>query len=113
MRGGIMYEQREVVLIPFPYSDLTGSKKRPALIISNERLHKEKDRICCLITTNQHENDFEITRNSFESGDLPFKSFVRSHRIFTVNERVIIKKLCKLNKKFHEKIIETINNVIE
>ena len=29
MNGGIMYEQKDIVLLPFPYSDLTGSKKRP------------------------------------------------------------------------------------
>lgn len=31
-----MYEQRDIVLVPFPYSDLTGAKQRPALIVSNE-----------------------------------------------------------------------------
>lgn len=31
-----MYDQRDIVLIPFPYSDLTGSKQRPALIVSNK-----------------------------------------------------------------------------
>ena len=35
MKGGIMYEQRDIILIPFPYSDLTGAKLRPALILSN------------------------------------------------------------------------------
>jgi len=46
-----MFEQGNVILIPFPYSDLTGSKKRPALIISNSNL-KGEDKICCLITSN-------------------------------------------------------------
>ncbi len=32
---GIMYKQREIVLLPFPYSDLSAIKKRPILIISN------------------------------------------------------------------------------
>ena len=40
MKGGTMYEQKDIILIPFPYSDLTGSKKRPALIISNQKLNK-------------------------------------------------------------------------
>ncbi len=40
MNGGIMYDQREIVLIPFPYSDLTGAKQRPALIISNQLINK-------------------------------------------------------------------------
>ena len=60
--------QRDVVLIPFPYSDLTGSKQRPALIISNNKINKNQDRICCLVTTNPHKEDLEITRDSFNKG---------------------------------------------
>ena len=60
MRGGMMFNQKDIVLIPFPYSDLTGSKKRPALIVSNEKINKTQDRICCLVTTNQHKNDLKI-----------------------------------------------------
>ena len=33
-----MFEQKDIVLVPFPYSDLTGAKLRPALIISNPTL---------------------------------------------------------------------------
>lgn len=33
--GGIMYKQSEIVLVPFPYSDLSYTKKRPVLIVSN------------------------------------------------------------------------------
>jgi len=107
-----MYNQKDIVLIPFPYSDLTGSKKRPALVISNEKINKTEDRICCLITTNEYQNDILITKNSFESGDLPFKSFVRPHRIFTINEKIIIKKLCNINNKFHDKIIQEVNEFL-
>jgi mRNA interferase MazF len=107
-----MFDQRDIVLIPFPYSDLTGSKKRPALIVSNQNLNKTKDRICCLITTNAHREDLEITKNSFEYGNLPFRSFVRPHRIFTIEEDIIIKKLCTINNNFHDKLIERIGDYI-
>lgn len=109
MKGGIMYDQKDIVLIPFPYSDLTGSKQRPALIISNNLLNKTQDRICCLVTTNEHKDDIAITGNSFQEGKLPFKSFIRPHRIFTINEIVIKKKLCSINDNLHEKVINTIN----
>lgn len=29
------YKQGEIVLVPFPYSDLSGSKRRPVLVVSN------------------------------------------------------------------------------
>ena len=107
------FGQRDVVLIPFPYSDLTGSKKRPALIISNEKINESQDRICCLITTKAHQDDLLILKDSFEFGKLPFKSFVKPHRIFTINEKIILKKLCTLNKEFHNKVFNRINEFLK
>ena len=108
-----MYDQKDIVLIPFPYSNLTGSKKRPALIISNDLLNKTQDRICCLVTTNQHKSDVEITENSFQEGKLPFKSHIRCHRIFTINEAIIIKKLCTINSDLFSKVINRVNEYID
>lgn len=108
-----MFNQKDIVLIPFPYSDLTGSKKRPALILSNEKLNKTEDRICCLVTTKAHKNDLEIAKNYFGAGNLPFKSFVKPHRIFTINENIIIKKLCTINNSFHDKVIGAINGLLK
>jgi mRNA interferase MazF len=109
MRGGIMYDQREIVLIPFPYSDLTGNKKRPALIISNSKLNKTEDRICCLVSSKFHKDDVEIKISDFQEGKLPFKSSVRAHRIFTIDQRIIIKRLCVMNEGFHNRVITKIN----
>jgi len=98
-----MYNQGEIVLIPFPYSDLTGSKKRPAIIISNSNL-KGQDKICSLVTSNNPERGVLIKRDSFKEGKLPFKSWVKPERIFTVESRIIIKRIAKVNKTFFEKI---------
>lgn len=107
------YCQKDIVLIPFPYSDLIGSKKRPALIISNEKINKTEDRICCLVTSNIHEKDIEIKNSDFKNGRLPFKSSVRPHRIFTIDKKIIIKKFCVINDKFHNKILEKINDYLK
>ncbi|MBI2632424.1 type II toxin-antitoxin system PemK/MazF family toxin [Candidatus Pacearchaeota archaeon] len=108
-----MFNQKEIVLIHFPYSDLTFSKKRPALIISNEKINKTQDRICCLITTKPHKEDLMLSKDSFEEGILPFKSFVKAHRIFTIHEKIIIKKLCKINSDFHDSVIKKINEYVK
>ncbi len=112
MRGGTMYNQKDIILIPFPYSDLTLSKKRPALIISNEKINKMQDRICCLVTSKAHKDDLVITKDSFEQGSLPFKSFVKPHRIFTINANIVIKKFCTINDGFHDKVIKSINKFL-
>ena len=108
-----MYDQKDIVLIPFPYSDLTLSKQRPALIISNEKINKMQDRICCLITTKSHKNNLKIEKDSFEEGTLPFRSFIKPHRIFTIQENIIIKKLCKINNNLHNLVVNKINDYIK
>ena len=113
MKDGINFNQREIVLIPFPYSDLTGAKQRPALIVSNKLLNKTQDRICCLITSNLANEGLEINKEDFEEGSLPFKSWVKPHRLFTIDERIIRKKLCKISKKFHEEILHGLNQYLK
>jgi len=108
-----MFNQKDIVLIPFPYSDLTLSKKRPALIISNEKINKMQDRICCLVTTKAHKDNLLIKKDCFEEGTLPFKSFIKPHRIFTIHEGIIIKKFCTISESFHDKIIEKINEYLK
>ena len=111
-KGGIMFDQKDIVLIPFPYTDLSLSKKRPALIISNEKINKMQDRICCLVSTKSHKDDILISKNYFEEGNLPFKSFIKPHRIFTINEGIIIKKLCKIDDNLYNSVLKKINDYL-
>ncbi len=108
-----MYEQRKIVLIPFPYSDLTGFKFRPALIISNNLLNNSEDRVCCLITSNPTKEGVEIKKGDFQEGKLPFKSWIKPYRIFTINKNIIKKKLCIINKEFHYKVLKELNKYLK
>jgi len=107
-----MYKQKDIILIPFPYSDLTGFKQRPALIISNEKINKTQDRICCLVTSKLSKNSICIDNNCFEEGTLPFKSWVKPYRLFTIHEKIIKKKLCTVSNDFYDKILDSISKCI-
>ena len=113
MKGGMRFEQREIVQIPFPYSDLSGSKKRPAIIVSNENVNKSSNVICCVITTNPHKMDLPILNDDLEKKQLPFESHIKHQMLFTVNKTLIIKKMSKLKQKpfniLKEKIYKNIN----
>jgi mRNA interferase MazF len=115
IKDGMMnkFNQREIVLIPFPYSDLTGSMLRPAIIISNLNLNKSQDRLCCLITSQPTKDGLLINKKSFEYGKLPLKSWVKTYRVFTINENIIKKKLCKVNVTFFNEILSDLNKYIK
>lgn len=116
MKGGIMnnLSQRDIVLIPFPYTDLSCAKKRPSLVISNSTL-KGNDVICCLITSNPFElqNTIELEDNDFEKGNLNYKSKIKPQRLFTISKERVIKTLAKINSKKYDTVLKEINRIIE
>lgn len=98
----------DVVVVPFPFSDLTEAKRRPALVIAELA---GDDLILCQITS-QNINDvysIELNDNDFESGNLNKNSNIRPNRIFTADKKILLYKAGHLKK---EKIRETIDKII-
>jgi len=111
MKGGMgMYNHLDVVLMPFPFNDLTSNKVRPALIYSNSNL--KNDKICLLITSKPSKFGIELTED-FLDKKLPLRSFVKPYRIFTISEHKIIKKLSKGNSKLYQKLSEELSKITE
>ena len=85
----------EVVVIPFPQTDLTTGKRRPALVLLDL---PGDDLILCQITTRARSDDFTVSLdpNDFERGKLNQPSFIRPQRLFTVEQRVIVYSVGKV-----------------
>lgn len=82
-----MYKQREIVLVPFPYSDLSSTKRRPVLIISNNDYNNDfPDILVCVITSNLFKDDYSVLLNDddLEIGILPEQSIIKCHKLFTI-----------------------------
>ncbi len=100
--------------MPFPFSDLTSAKKRPALVISNTEFNKKsEDVICCLITSNPAAAGIKITNKDMESGFLEFSSKVKPYRLFTTSKNIIYKVLGRLNKDKARLVSGEISKLIE
>ena len=78
-----------VVVVPFPFSDLTHAKRRPALVLAEL---EGEDCILCQITSQTIRDRYAIgiDDNDFETGSLRRKSNVRPNRVFTVDARIIL-----------------------
>lgn len=60
-----MYKQGDILLIPIPFSDLTSSKKRPVLVLSNDDYNcKTEDIIVAAITSNMTTKDYTVMLSS-------------------------------------------------
>ena len=75
----------QVVVLPFPFSDLSRSKYRPALLIAHTG---RGDWIACQITSNPYSDPHavEIKDTDFASGGLQRISYARPGKLFTANE---------------------------
>ncbi|MBI4713430.1 MAG: type II toxin-antitoxin system PemK/MazF family toxin [Planctomycetes bacterium] len=99
----------DVVVVPFPFSDLTGSKRRPALVIAEL---EGDDIILCQITSQTVRDKYAlaIKNDSFISGTLNQDSNVRPNRIFTADSRIIIRRVGQLE---HSKIMAVVDKIVE
>ena len=82
----------DVVVIPFPFSDLSQSKRRPALVLA---VLQGDDLILCQITSKSIKDNYAIPvdENDFESGSLNQESNIRPNRLFTADNHIILYRI--------------------
>jgi len=97
----------DVVVTPFPFSDLTASKKRPALVIAEL---KGDDIIICLITSQNAKDDYAVSLASDDlaNGQLKQNSNIRPNRLFTIDAKIILYRIGTLKKEKTEEVTEKI-----
>lgn len=92
----------EVVVLPFPQTNLQSGKRRPALVVA---ALPGDDLILCQITSRNRSDGFSIPLavDDFEKGRLVMDSFIRPQRLFTVESSVILYSAGKVkNAKLNE-----------
>ncbi len=112
---GIMYNQREIILVPFPYSDLSSLKRRPVLVISNNNYNKNyPDILVTVITSNLYKDDYsvELQNNDLEVGVLPEQSIIKCHKLFTIDQSQVLKRFSIVSEKKFDEVIVFLNKLI-
>lgn len=96
-----------VVLVRFPFSDLSASKLRPALVVAQAGV---SDWVLCQITSHPYGDPrcVAITKDSFAMGGLPRDSFARPAKLFTANEGIIVRSVGQLSPQAHGAVVEAI-----
>jgi mRNA interferase MazF len=79
----------DVVVAPFPFSDLSATKKRPALVVAALTGH---DVILCQITSQAVADSYAVplVDHDFTSGGLRQPSNIRPNRLFTAESSIIL-----------------------
>ncbi|MCK4541525.1 MAG: type II toxin-antitoxin system PemK/MazF family toxin [Spirochaetales bacterium] len=99
----------DVVIVPFPFSDLTRAKRRPSLVIAELG---GDDLMLCQITSQKIRDRYAVSidDNDFKTGTLRQKSNARPNRIFTADRHIVLYCVGHLKP---DKISEVIERIVD
>ena len=100
-----------VVLVPFPFSDLSQTKLRPALVLAYVG---RSDWVLCQITSNPYgdSNAIELRDACFQTGSLRVVSYARPGKLFTANESLIVAHVGILETGTFKQVIKSVIDIL-
>lgn len=106
----MMFEKRDIVLMPFPFSDKDASKRRPAVILSHNEHYRRYGKYVCVAITSQAnrkiQNRYEYKlMDTLSVGLIYADQWVLPNKIFTIEDRLIIKKLGAMSEYDFNQVI--------
>lgn len=94
----MIYSIGDIVLIKFPFTDLSKSKKRPVLIIKNE--NELNDIVCFQITSNDKQSNLlKINDGDLLNSNLILESYIKYDKCFTLSSNIVDKKIASINQQ--------------
>lgn len=102
------YRRGDIVLVSFPFTDLSSSKRRPALVISPDPFNEQGQDVVLIAITSQEPDDGALTIDGRDcvDGELPKKSFVKLSKVFTVHSTLVLKKMCALRDDKVQEVLQ-------
>lgn len=109
-------KQRDIILVPFPFSDQSGQKVRPALILSNNKFNKTCDEIIvCAITTTLKPTKYNliIDQEALEEGVLYEKSAIKIEAIVRINKEFVLKIIGTMKQTTFSKVVALLIELVK
>lgn len=112
--GNHIYNQREIVLTRFPFSNQLDFKVRPVLVLSKDTYNRKyADVIICAITSNPDDSEYgiKITNDNLEDGHLKLTSKIRVDALTSIEKDIIIKRIGLLKEEDFLMVLQKINTL--
>ena len=94
--------QRDILLVPFPFSDFTGAKVRPVLVLSNDRYNAASDDLIVCGITSVARKDYAV----------PFRQADLAQGTLHESSTIKVDKLLKISKSLIRKNIGTLKPTV-
>ena len=101
-----------VILVPFPFSDLSQAKLRPAIVLAAAG---RDDWILCQIISTPYGDPRAIpfVDTDFASGSLHVASYARPGKLFTANRSLMVTRVGQLNRQPLQNVIDAITQILQ
>jgi len=113
------FKQGEIVLLPFPFDDLTKAKTRPALIVSSNRFNRTSKTVIVVEITSNLKSGFQELNILIEDKDIKcysgakpiIPSIIKPYVIFSINKTLIMKRIGILEDKKLKEVLDKLKKV--
>lgn len=97
----------DIVVVNFPFSDLSSSKRRPALVLAYA---ENGDYLLCQITSKNIKDSWalELPEDEIIEGELFKSSNIRPNRLFTADQSIILYKAGQIAFSMRQKVVESV-----
>lgn len=101
-----------VVLVPFPFSDLSQSKLRPAIVLADAG---RDDWILCQVTSNAYADPkaVELRNSDFDRGGLQLVSYARPAKLFTAHQNLFVSQVGNLQADSLKRITDRVASIFQ
>jgi mRNA interferase MazF len=111
----VIFKAFDIVAVPFPFTDRKQTKKRPALVLSSPDNFNNPSghSVMAMITSSKNQPwPADVSISDLRSAGLPVPSVVRM-KLFTLDHRLIEKKLGNLAQADRKKLLDSLHMVLE
>jgi mRNA interferase MazF len=111
-----MPDQGDIVLIPVPFTDLSSTRRRPVIVLSNDSYHKAgEDMIVVAMTSNPRVTPYTLGISSADlvHGKLNRPGTVRVDKVYTLARNMSVKTFGRVNDAVLERIRTILARIVQ
>lgn len=107
--------QRDFLLVPFPFSDQSGRKVRPVIVVSNDLFNSHSsDLIVVGVTSNVKKERYSLSleNKDLEEGKLISSCIIKTDNILKLEKDLIIKRIGKIKESKLDEVLSLLNDLL-
>jgi mRNA interferase MazF len=108
------YEFGDIVLVPFPFTDQSATKKRPAVVVSSEVYHRQRPDVIVMALTSQfrlEQTIGDVVVEHWQSAGL-LKPSVLKPLLATIERSLVLRIMGKLHPEDRSTLRNSLDQII-